>query len=510
MIYYLDCLKGESWWGGAVARGGEMPFCENVPFYEDTNGIFNGTDNQYNALFVSSKGRYVYAPNGCSLRYERGYGIRISASGCEADISEGHGTLKGAFRAAAAKHFPKDLVIPEEAVLRPQYCTWAEMLRDVDQAKVEAYAESIVRSGLPAGTLILDDGWMRGYGDWRFDAQKFPDPAAMTRRLHALGFCVVLWLCPFVDEGTAQYASLEADALVRDGTGGIAKRLWWHGKSAVLDMSSPAAQSRLKETLDGLVRDYGIDGFKFDAGDPLYYDFDDRTFRKTTPNGQSALWAKFASAYKYAELRACVGMGGYPVVQRLSDKDNSWTSKKGIRALIPNMLQAGITGYPYCCPDMVGGGQEADFCGGSAQSDEFLVRSCQCAALMTMIQFSYAIWNKGSETARKAVAESLALRGKYAAYFKELLKECSATGDPLMRHMEYEFPGQGLETVNDQFMLGEKLLVAPVLEQGARERSVALPAGCRWKYMPTGEVFEGGQTVCAAAPLEVLPYFERY
>ena len=58
-------------------------------------------------------------------------------------------------------------------------------------------------------------------------------------------------------------------------------------------------------------------------------------------------------------------------------------------------------------------------------------------------------------------------------------------------------------------MLGDKLLVAPVLYKGMRERSVILPSGCRWKYVPDGAEYEGGQTVRVGAPLEVLPYFER-
>lgn len=509
MIYYLDCLKGECWWGGAVAQGGEMPLCGGVAFYEDLNGIFNSTDNQYNALFVSNKGRYIYAEKGCTLRYEGDFAIRVSSLDGEADISEGHGSLKGAYRAAVQKHFPKGGTVPKDMVLLPQYNSWVEMLRGIDQKKVEAYAESIVESGLPVGTLILDDGWMRGYGDWEFDPSKFSDPAGMINNLHRLGFCVILWVCPFVDEDVPDYTCLEKDALVRDRFDAVAIRRWWSGRSAVLDMSSPSAQDWMEKKLNALMRVYGVDGFKFDAGDPLYYDYDDRTFRKVTPNDQSALWAQFASKYKYAELRACVGMGGYPIVQRLSDKNNSWTGKKGIRSLIPNMLQAGITGYPYCCPDMVGGGQESDFGKGSVQNDEFLIRSCECAALMTMIQFSYAIWNKGSETARKVVKSCLDLRQSYADYFKDLLEECALTGDPLMRHMEYEFPEQGFEKITDQFMLGEKLLVAPVLEQGARMRDVALPSGCKWLYKPTGEVFGGGQTVRVSAPLAVLPYFER-
>lgn len=506
MTYYLDCLEGEYWWGGAVAHGMQMPFSAAKDY--ELNGTINRTDNQYNALFVSSRGRYIYAENGCILRVEGGQ-ITLSETKGEVDISEGYGTLKNAYRAAAENHFYGGKTVPEDMVLFPQYSTWVEMLREIDQKKVEEYAAGIVNSGMPAGVLILDDGWMRGYGDWRFDEKKFPDPGSMIEKLHAQGFKVVLWVCPFADVQTEEFGRLAASgAFVRDHTGAVAARRWWNGTSAVFDMSAPAAKEYLSGQLDALLA-MGADGFKFDAGDPLYYDSDDLTCGKTTPNGQSKLWAQFAARYRYSELRACVGMGGYPIVQRLADKNSCWEGNKGILSLIPNMLQAGLSGYSYSCPDMVGGGQEADFGSGKSHDDELMARSCECSALMTMMQFSYAMWKRSSPFVRKIVKKCVDLRESYAPYFCTLLRESAQKRDPLMRHMEYEFPGQGMEKVSDQFMLGEKLLVAPVLYKGVTEREVVLPAGCDWKYLPEKKVYKGGQTVRVEAPIDVLPYFER-
>lgn len=506
MTYYLDCLEGENWWGGAVSQGIKMPLC-GADGYE-LNGTINRTNNQYNALFVSNRGRYIYAENGCVLNFDGNRLITISEAKGKVDIFEGHGTLKTAYRAAAAKYFYGDKAVPQELVLAPQYCTWAEMLRTIDQNKVEKYAASILAANLPAGVLILDDGWMTAYGDWRFDSEKFPDPKGMIECLHRMGFKVMLWVCPFVDAGVSGFKDcVHKGAFVRDRFGEVAMRRWWNGTSAVLDMSSPAAIKRLRGQLDALL-ELGADGFKFDAGDPIYYDSDDITYGGVMPNDQSRLWAELAAQYEYSELRACVGMGGYPIVQRLADKNSSWSGTTGILSLIPNMLQAGLVGYPYCCPDMVGGGQEADFGSGKGHDDEFMARSCQCAALMTMMQFSYAVWNKSSESVRKIVKDCIDLRCHYESYLYDLLKETVETHDPIMRHMEYEFPGQGMEKIKDQFMLGDRLLVAPVLYKGMRERDIVLPKG-RWKYMPTGEVLNGGRTVCVYAPLDVLPYFEK-
>ena len=506
-MYYLTCLPDEAWWGGCVSHGMLMPLSSSSDY--ELNGTINRTDNQYNALFVSSRGRYIYAEGGCILRFEAGGQITLSEVRGEPDISEGHGTLKGALRAASARHFACGRAVPEEMILKPQYSTWVEMLRHVSSEKIAAYADSILENDMPPGIMIVDDGWMRDYGDWRFDETKIPDPAALIARLHEGGFRVVLWVCPFVNRSVPDFEALaQSGALVRERTGGIAMRRWWNGESALLDMSSPAAVRWLRAQLDALTA-LGADGFKFDAGDASYYDSDDVTHGSVTPNGQCRLWAKFAAEYEYSELRACVGLGGYPVMQRLADKNSCWEGPKGILSLIPNMLQAGLSGYPYCCPDMVGGGQEADFGDGREHDTELMVRSCQCAALMPSIQFSYAVWNRSSEDVRAIVRTSVHLRSEYSAYLRSLLAEAAQKNDPIMRHMEYEFPAQGLSGIADQFMLGDRLLVAPVLCKGMRERSVVLPAGCRWKYVPDGKVYEGGQTVCVGAPLEVLPYFER-
>ena len=507
MTYYLNCLPNEFWWGGAVAQGMEMPLSAASDY--ELNGTINRTDNQYNALFVSSRGRYVFAEHGCILRFEAGGQITLSEARGEVDLSEGHGTLKGAYRAAAAKHLAAGRAVPEEMIVLPQYSTWVEMLRHVSAEKLERYAGGIAESGMTPGVLIVDDGWMRDYGDWRFDAQKVPDPAQTIARMHALGFKVVLWVCPFVNRSAKDFQKLaESGALVRDRAGDIAMRRWWNGTSAVLDMSAPAAVEWLRGELAALTA-LGADGFKFDAGDASFYDSDDLTYGGVSPNGQSKLWAQFAAEYAYSELRACVGLGGYPVMQRLADKNSAWEGKKGILSLIPNMLQAGLSGYPYCCPDMVGGGQEADFGEGKRHDDELMVRSCQCAALMPSMQFSYAVWQRSPKPVREIILSCVCLRGKYKEYLRTLLAEAASRNDPLMRHMEYEFPAQGLSEISDQFMLGDKLLVAPVLYKGMRERSVVLPSGCSWKYVPDGKVYEGGQTVRVGAPLEVLPYFER-
>ena len=109
----------------------------------------------------------------------------------------------------------------------------------------------------------------------------------------------------------------------------------------------------------------------------------------------------------------------------------------------------------------------------------------------------------------QTVKDAAYLRLQYKDYFHQLLQESIETQAPIMRNLEYAYPNQGLYDIKDQFMLGDKLLVAPVLKKGERSRKVVLPSGNDWKYIPTRKVYQGGQTIIVDAPLEILPYFEK-
>ena len=90
-----------------------------------------------------------------------------------------------------------------------------------------------------------------------------------------------------------------------------------------------------------------------------------------------------------------------------------------------------------------------------------------------------------------------------------LTEEASANGSPLLRTMFYEFPNDAAcWDLQDQYMFGDRYLVAPVMYEGMRERNVYLPEGT-WKDIHTGEIYTGGQTILAPAPLEIIPVYEK-
>lgn len=497
----IPLLDGEFWWGGACQDGSQMPFGRTA-YSRDLRTGHGG--NQAAPLLVSSRGRYVWAEEAFEFAFERDRLVLKGAT--DMPVEAGFDGLAGAFQAASRAHFPPPGSIPDPIAFgSPQFNTWMEMGYEPTQAKVLEYAAAIVHHGIPPGILILDDGWSEAYGDWRFHSGRFPDPKGMMARLQAMGFAVMLWLVPFIAPDSRVFRELETAGLLLKGHDGeTAVRRWWNGISAVLDITHPEAVSWLRAQTDRLVNEFGISGFKMDAGDPDVFAGSDRSHRRMEPSGFTEAWGRIGMQYPLSEYRACWKLGGSSAIQRLRDKDHRW-GRNGLGDLIPNCLAQGLVGHPFVCPDMVGGGDIGTSFGITIDGELF-VRTAQCSALFPMVQFSMAPWRVLDAEHWAYCSAAIELRQRLVPAILELAKESAKAGEPMMRHMAYVFAGHGYEEIADQFMLGNRILVAPVLRQGARSRSVVFPPG-RW-VSDEGECFDGLSVAEVEAPLSRLPWFQ--
>lgn len=296
-------LPGEAWYGLCVWDGCQMPITRESVYSRSLEP--NPTANQSAPLFVSSRGRYLWCDTGFTVEVRDGV-ITASSQQGPIDFEEGFSTLRGAYLAAAASHFPPQGKLPPEGFFaKPQYNTWIELAYDQTQENVLTYARRILAEGYPAGIIMIDDGWNEAYGTWEFSVGAFPDPKAMVDELHRMGFEVMLWICPFISPDTRVSRELaDKGLLIRDRSGEVAIKKWWNGYSAVLDLSHPQAIAWMRAQLDSLMARYGVDGFKFDAGDPYFYNAaHDITYAPITENGQAAAWAKLGAEYAYNEFR---------------------------------------------------------------------------------------------------------------------------------------------------------------------------------------------------------------
>ncbi|MEG0162841.1 MAG: glycoside hydrolase family 31 protein, partial [Mucinivorans sp.] len=172
-----------------------------------------------------------------------------------------------------------------------------------------------------------------------------------------------------------------------------------------------------------------------------------------------------------------------------------------------DMISASLLGYPYTCPDMIGGGQAGSFVGvdRSKLNQKLIVRWTQASALMPMMQFSVAPWEVLDADNLTLVKRAAALHEKFAPYIIELADAAAKTGEPIIRPMEYQFPNQGFTDCKDQFMLGSKFLVAPILTD-SNSRTVRLPKGA-W-VDDQGKRFRGPTVIAIDVAIDRLPYYE--
>ncbi len=488
------------WWTGIVGQGHKMPL--QPGFNANTYG--KGFGNQVQPLVLSDQGDVIWSESPLKVSLESEQLTIVSNQ--KITYSKGHKNLKEAYLYASNTYFPPSGKLPDEMLFTcPQYNTWIELMYDQNQNDILAYARAIKENDYPAGVLMIDDNWQEDYGKWNFHPGRFDDPKAMMDELHEMGFKVMMWVCPFVSPDCDVYRELEKkDYFIRNNKGQTAMIRWWNGVSAVLDLSNPKAKQWFNDELQRLTDVYGVDGFKLDAGDARFY-AGDLNLNGLSPNDHSRLYGEIGLNFPLNEYRAMWKMGGQPLAERLHDKNHSW---EHLNMLIPQMLVEGIMGYPFSCPDMIGGGQFASFLEGAVIDQELIVRSAQCHALMPMMQFSVAPWRILDQEHHDAVKKAVAIRQQYKDYILQLAHEAAKTGEPILRPMEYNYPDQGFANITDQFMLGETILVAPMLEKGLGQRSVKLPKG-KWK-MPNGKVIRGGKSVEFKVALDELLYFELH
>jgi alpha-glucosidase len=509
-------LDGEKWYGAYTAKA----YC-NTPLKDLTFQPYQANEkrkdlaidnrgNQAAPVLLSNKGRYVWSDEAFAFEFIDGVLMMYSDFEKIEPVSSGK-TLREAYVAAMKKHFPPSGKTLNPLMYKmPQYNTWIELGTNQNQKDLLKYTEGVIKNGFPSGVFMIDDGWANHYGNFEFDQKAFPDPKGMMDTIHAKGFKVMLWLTPFVSPDSREFKELTKvkGVILRKDIKKPAIVKWWNGYSACIDFVNPQGTDWLRGKLKSLQTRYGIDGFKFDAVDfEFYQPLPNGAYPNEPTNTKGTLQAeafnKLGAEFDFNEFRASWKMGNQPIAQRLQDKQYSWDE---LKLLVPDMVSAGLIGHAYTCPDMIGGGllstfENIDY---TKFDQELMIRSAQLQVMMPMMQFSVAPWRVLDAKHLKICRDAALLHAKMGDYIYELAQKTAKEGEPIVRHLEYAFPNEGFESCDDQFMLGDKYLVAPMIVKGT-SRDVRLPKG-NWMD-ELGKKYKGGQTVKIDVPIERLAYF---
>ena len=472
--YTFPRVDAERYWGGNVADAHHMPYDSGVK----VNLVNNALSNQQQEMLVSNQGFWLYSDKPFAFEVKPDSLVIESAYPIYTGRAK-EKTLRAAYHELVERMHDFNGKIPDPIMFtQPQWNTWIEFGIKQSAKGLLDYAKSIQKNNFPGSLIMVDDKWQTEYGDYDFDATKFPEPKKTLDELHEMGFRVMVWVVPFVHETAKSYPSLkENNYLLRSKkTGDVHFIHWWNGRAALLDLTNPDCMKWFVGQLKGLQDKYGVDGFKLDGGDVHFYSNPDVLAydAEATSHEHCIAFARVGLNFSLNEYRACAGLGGQPLSQRLRDKEHQWPL---VQQLVPHMAAEGIWGYPYCCPDMIGGGEITTLSPNTPKDkidNELIVRGAQAHALMPMMQFSVAPWRVLNDEQLTIVRKAAKLHEKFGPKFLELAKQASKTGEPILRSMEYSYPHAGYLEVKDQFMIGTDLLVAPVVEKGMRKRTVLL------------------------------------
>ena len=209
------------------------------------------------------------------------------------------------------------------------------------------------------------------------------------------------------------------------------------------------------------------------------------------------------------EVRVGCQTQSAPLMVRMLDRRSRWVIDNGLRTVIPTALTFGLLGYPFVLPDMIGGNEYEDV---TIDSDLY-IRWLQVNIFLPAIQFSIPPWRFNDPSITEQTKNLLNLRQSYRRTFEQLTDEAVRHGWPIVRPLWWIVASTNTSSpafwVDDQFLLGNDILVAPVVEPGTLKRDIYLPPG-QWKDVLADNLVAGGRWLLNyPADLNTLPFFER-
>ena len=416
---------------------------------------------------------------------------------------------------------------------------WQSKLRYASQDELESVAREYRQRNLPLSVIVIDFFHWTRQGDWQFDSQYWPDPAGMIKRLEELGIKVMVSIWPTVSRLSKNYQEMWNKNFIIRNKLGTAAQMYFVDVQAedgiylhYYDSTHPGARKFLWEQVKNGYYQYGIKIFWLDACEPEMLPFLPENLRFYAGDGEAV-----ANSYPLDHVR-----GFYEGVLAEGEKmplflcRSAWAGSQrygaavwsgdimstfsALRAQVKSGLNMGLSGIPWWTTDIGG------FRGGNPTSSYFqqlIVRWFQFGVFCPIFRLhghrlpntddfngaANEVWSFG-EPAYQIIQKYMLLRERLRPYIMKQMSIASKTGIPPMRPLFVDFPSDLIcYQVEDEYLFGSDLLVAPVLDADVKMRNVYLPANSTWKDAWTDQVYTGGQWLSVEAPLDRIPVFLR-
>ena len=426
---------------------------------------------------------------------------------------------------------------------------WQCKLRYRSQEELLEVAREHRRRGLPLEIIVTDFFHWTAMGDYRLDPAEYPDPPAMMRELDELGVRLMVSIWPTVSPLSENYETLRDNGMLVGADQGVEFQATIRDKGmavgmpvAFYDPTNPRTRDFIWSVVKRNYHDLGVRVWWLDACEPeINPGHPANLSLYAGPGAETANIYPRDNARMFAEgmARAAEESGDPADAETVLLCRSAWAGQQkygaavwsgdipatwdALRRQVRAGLSIAIAGIPWWTTDIGG------FHGGDARDEayrELIVRWFQYGAFCPLFRLHgnreprmstgwdmtggpNEVWAFGEE-AYAIIKGVLEMRERLRPYLHVQLDRAAEEGLPAMRPLFVDFPSDERSwVVDDQMMFGPDVLVAPILEAGARRRSVYLPPGTRWTHVWSGQVYDGGNVIEADAPLEQIPVYLR-
>ena len=482
------------------------------------------------------------------LLSSKGYGfIWNNPSIGRADLSLTHTSFSAKYARQIdyfifAEETPANLVRKYSALtgkspMMPAFATglWQSKLRYASQVELLSVAREYKKRNLPISVIVADFFHWPNSGDWKFDPKFWPDPAAMVKELDSMGIKLLVSIWPTVATESENYPTLvKKNYLIRPETG-VNAFLAFSGFLTYVDVTNPSARQFMWEKIKKNYYHIGIRMFWLDEAEPEIDPLDYENVRYLKGNGlevSSIYPYNFAQAIYEGQKEAgqkeiinlvrCGWIGSQRFGTALWSGD-IYGDFETLRRQVKAGLNISLCGIPWWNTDIGGFFPPEDKV---EQYHELLIRWFQFGAFCPIMRMHgkrlpmidvkgsqvasgspNELWSYGEET-YKIMSKYLQVRERLKPYILKNMEVASKEGIPMMRPLFFDFPNdQVCYKIEDEYMFGPDLLIAPVLEYKTQSRKIYFPAGSSWTDALTGKIFKGGQTIDYKVALENMPVF---
>ena len=380
--------------------------------------------------------------------------------------------------------------------------TWMSRITYFSEKEGYDVAANIRKNKYPCDVIHFDTGWfdVDWQCDYKFSENRFQNPQQMLKDLKSQGFHVCLWQLPYFTPKNRYFPELiEKNMYVKNGNGELPY------EDVVLDFSNPETVNWYQNKLAGLLN-IGVSAIKVDFGEaaplngiyasgksgwyehnlyPVRYDMAVSEITKKLHN-ENIMWARAAWA----------GSQRYP----LHWGGDAATTNTGMLGTLRAGLSFGLSGFSFWSHDM-----------------GWFVKSTPEDLYCRWLPFGFLTshtrahgapptepWLYDSKRVQDVFRKSAEMKYRLMPYVYAQAKECTEKGLPMLRALFVEFPDDpGAWRVDDEYLFGSQILVAPLLESGITGRSVYLPEG-KWIDYQTEKVYEGGWHKIEAGSLPII------